>query len=284
MSLIQKSLLIASVFAPSSHNRDWFRLQKAFIEETTEVSFDYRLFLNGVDAADFDTAEIIHHNTDNLGHSVALKQVLNFFREHRYSAYLILDSDCFPVKRGWHRILIEQMRACDKSAAAIVRTENLDIFPHPSAFFLLEEAINDPQLDFGVSLKTRTLLGEEVSDVGGTMQGWNRILPLLRTNMVNLHPVAAGIYHHLFYHHGGGSRDFNFRVLKRFRYHDHWYDMDRQEAHGAALYRALMSDPYGFIKYLMGEGESLKDLLGTIFRLPGSHARLVRPFLKNPNR
>ena len=85
------------------------------------------------------------------------------------------------------------------------------------------------------------------------------LLPLLRTNVVNVHPVAAAIYHNLFYHHGAGSRDFNFRVLKRFRYYAHWYNIDQQQQHGDVLLRALLEDPQAFVDRLMGEEEDRAD-------------------------
>jgi hypothetical protein len=284
MTAEAKTLLIASVFAPSSNNADWYRLQSAFVRETTDVAYDYQVLLNGADPKDFGGARIMRANRDNLGHSAALDQVLDHFRSHKYDAYLVLDSDCFPVRRGWYGVLTKQMQGFGKSGAAVVRTENLDVFPHPSAFFMLPEVLGDPRLDFRVSNRTRTLLGEEVSDVGGNMQSWDSLLPLLRTNLVNLHPVAAAVYHHLFYHHGGGSRAFTFRVLKRFRYYDHWYDTDRQDAHGEALYHALMKDPVRFIGRLMGEQQGLTDRLLALLCLRGRQDRLVRPFLKTPLR
>jgi hypothetical protein len=85
-----------------------------------------------------------------------------------------------------------------------------------------------------------------MDDLGGTL------LPLLRTNVVNVHPVAAAIYHHLFYHHGAGSREFAFRILKAYQYYEHWYDSGAQRSHGEELLAALLRDPDGFVDMLMG--------------------------------
>lgn len=253
-----KELAIATVFSPSSRNPMWYQLQKRFINRTTGVPFDYRIVLNGVDPAGFDTGDVLLVNERNIGHGEALMQLIDYFREHRYQAYLILDSDCFPVMAAWYHHLRRQMRRFNRAIAAPIRIENLDLFPHPCAFFLLDEVIDDPRIDFRMVKSCKTLLQGEVNDVGCAMQAMSdTLLPLLRTNVINVHPVAAAVYHHLFYHHGSGSRRFQFRILDHFHYYDHWFN-NKQESYGDALYRALILDPEKFIDRLMGKGVSLK--------------------------
>lgn len=257
MSAASKRLIIATVFAPSKFNLQWYTIQKQFIQKTTTVPFDYWVVLNGVSQDGFERDDIVIVNDASDFHSEALMELLERFRRDRREAYLLLDSDCFPVRRGWYQILREQMRTFGKVIAAPVRTENLDLFPHPSAVFMLDRALDDPRLDFRKA-QVKNLLGQQVYDTGATMQSLSEdLLPLLRTNIVNVHPVAAAVYHHLFYHHGAGSRDFNFRVLKRFRYCEHWYNIDQQQQHGDVLHRAFMEDPQTFIERLMGEEEHL---------------------------
>ena len=258
-----KELLVASIYGPSELNAKWYALQKSYLQRTTTVPFDFKLCLNGSHPGQLSGADVIWQSVENEGHAPALTRLLAHLREQRYPASLILDSDCFPIRRGWHSLLLRQMHELDRQVAAPVRTENLDLFPHPSAFFVLESALDDPRLDFAVTPATG-LLGDEISDVGGSMQCMmDRVLPLLRTNVVNVHPIAAGVYHHLFYHHGAGSRDFNFRVLKRYGYYDHWYDRSRQHEHGAKLLKALLRNPDKFIA-----------------RLTGNRERRIRKFLK----
>jgi hypothetical protein len=233
---MQKKLLIVSIYAPSDFNRQWYSLQKRFLEKTTKIPFEFKVVLNGCDASEFEGADILYANDDNIGHSQALKQVLYKFRSVPCDAYLVLDSDCFPVWDGWHDVLFEQMQKFNKIIAAPVRVENLDLFPHPSAFFILGHGIQHPKINFDVTQITN-LLGGAVADVGGAMQNTigQLLLPMLRTNVVNLHPVAAAIYHHLFYHHGSGSRDFDFRILKRYDYYGHWHSSDDKEEQGRRL-------------------------------------------------
>lgn len=251
-----KELAIASVFSPSPRNPMWYRLQKQFINRTTDVPFDYRIVLNGVEPTGFDEADVLLSNERNIGHGAALMQLIRHFRNHRYRSYLILDSDCFPVMAAWYHHLRDQMQRFNRTFAAPIRTENLDLFPHPCAFFVLDEILDDPRIEFRKVATCQTLLQDEVNDVGCAIQSMNdTLLPLLRTNVINVHPIAAAVYHHLFYHHGSGSRDFQFRILDRFRYYDHWYNSDLQQSHDEALYRALVRDPEKFIDRLMGKRE-----------------------------
>ena len=244
-------ILIVSVYAPSEYNEQWYGLQKHFIAKNTTVSYDFKVIVNKVDAGLFHEDEIILKNKGNIGHPAGLAQIFKYARAQDYSSYLILDSDAFPVRPGWHNILDSQMTHFKKSIAAPIRYENLDKFPHPCVVYMTESGINNPKVNFNYA-KVKNLLGDMINEVGGLMpEVSDEVLPLLRTNRVNLHPVAAGIYHHLFYHHGAGSRGFDFRLLKMYQYYDHWIDNASQPEYGEQLMEALVSDPDGFIDKLM---------------------------------
>ena len=74
------------------------------------------------------------------------------------------------------------------------------------------------------------------------------LLPLMRTNCVNKHPVAAAVYHHLFYHHGAGSRNFEFRVMDKYGYCDHWWNKNGDEKLAEQLRTDLFENPEKFMK------------------------------------
>jgi hypothetical protein len=245
------SLLITSIYGPSPLNARWHELQRRFIARNTTVGHDFRVALNGVAPSEFPDSEVLFANPANEGHERALGRVVERLRGEPHDWFLILDSDCFPIAPGWHDVLTAQMARFQKSFAAPVRTENLDLFPHPCAVFFGAEALAAGVLDFSKTRPSRNLLGQEVVDVGAAMAE-APFLPLLRTNAINLHPVAAGIYHHLFYHHGAGSRDFAFRVLRKFGYYDHWFDSARGETHQGLLLDELLRDPEGFVETLAG--------------------------------
>jgi hypothetical protein len=255
-------LLIASIFAPSHWNRQWYALQSHYIRRTTaDCDYDYELVLNGVKEREISdeplTALVVNH--EGLPHASALRQTVEQLRSRKYDYYLMLDSDCFPIYPGWFSILAGQLNEFKKTIAAPIRYENLDWFPHPSAFFLTKEALHDSRLNFDEEAQPN-LLGKGVSDVGSAMQSlMSDVLPLLRTNVVNRHPIGAGIYHHLFYHHASGSRRFHFRILERYGYYDHWFDVEQERACSDALRGALFGDPERFIDSLRGGDGGLEQ-------------------------
>ncbi|MGB5264134.1 MAG: hypothetical protein WBN28_11095 [Lutimonas sp.] len=249
---VQKRLLIVSVYAPSELNEHWYKLQKHFIKKNTLLPYDFKIITNNVKADIFNAEDIIKENNENIGHPAGIRQMLEFMRvNEQYSGYLILDSDCFPVRPGWHVILDQQMQRFDKTLAAPVRYENLDMFPHPCVVYMSKDGVKNPKINFDYK-EVKNLLGDMINEVGGAMcEMSDEVLPLLRSNRVNLHPVAAGIYHHLFYHHAAGSRGFEFRLLKMYEYCSHWIDDESQSDYGEQLFEALIGDPDGFIDKLM---------------------------------
>jgi len=248
----QKRILIMTVYAPSAYNEHWYKLQKHFIKRNTLVPHDFKIIVNNIDTELFEKDEVVRVNDSNIGHPKGVDQILEYMRnDDSYSGYLLLDSDCFPVGKGWYEILDKQMGRLNKTIAAPIRYENLDIFPHPCAVYMSPEGVKNPKVNFNYA-KVKNLLGDSINEVGGLMpEISDDVLPMLRTNRVNLHPVAAGIYHHLFYHHGAGSRGFDFRLLKMYEYYNHWVDIECQPEYGAQLMNTLVNDPDGFIEKLM---------------------------------
>jgi hypothetical protein len=246
-----KELLVASVYAPSDRNALWLSLQQRFLQRTT-TDYDHVLFLNRADPGLFRGCTIIGRDAGGAEgseeHANALQQVLGYLRAHRHAAYLILDSDCFPVRR-WQEPLMALLGRFPMAAA--VRVENFDLFPHPSALFIRGEAIHDPYLDFAVA-PHRNLLGQDVRDTGCAIP-LERCFPLLRSNVWNPHPIFAGIYGHLFYHHGAGSRTAVTRGLLS-GYYDHILPPRQRPAVEQALFRELVRRPDAFLGRLLGRG------------------------------
>jgi hypothetical protein len=252
VSIRQPRVLVTSIFAPSPWNRSWYAVQRRYIEKTRDANVRFATYLNGVTSESLgDGVDVAGSSTTNDGHSAALRAVLDIFRKSDHDYFLILDSDCFPIHPDWLNVLTKQMAALRKRFAAPVRVENLDLFPHPSAFFMTSDSVRDSRLDFDLGQVTSNLVGDGVTDVGSAMSGLlPDLLPLLRTNLRNLHPVAAAIYHHLFYHHGAGSRGFRFRVTHRYSYYAHWWDAGRDADLGETLTRQLFAGPEQFIESL----------------------------------
>ncbi len=268
-------LLVASVFVRSDRNPTWLELQRRFLARTT-ADHDHAVFLNREDPALFRDCILIGRNAGGAPgsqeHANALAHVLRYCRAHRYDNYLLLDSDCFPV-RPWQGDLVRLMG--DFACAAAVRVENLDLFPHPSAFFIRGEAIHEPFLDFSVG-PCRNLLGQEVRDTACRIP-LERCFPLLRTNVWNPHPVLAGVYGHLFYHHGAGSRTAETRALLA-GYYDHVLPPCDRPAVADALYRELTRRPERLIARLAGRG--LVPRRGRVFAWLHRLGRAVRRGLR----
>lgn len=247
---------IASVYGPSPWNRQWLTLQDDFLRRCSEgVDIEFGVFLNNADLDISGTrATIIGQSAQNLGHAIALQRIFEHFRTDWRGAdgYLLLDSDCFPVHPHWTQALLALMGRHRKSFAAPVRFENLESYPHPCALYINGPALDDTRLRFDGSAGTDNLLGEPVRDVGaGLLPIRNDLLPLVRSNVRNPHPIAAAVYNHLFYHHGAGSREFSFRAINRYGYYAHWRE-ETGAAEAEALLQALFANPEGFIRELTG--------------------------------
>lgn len=247
-----KPLLILSIFAPSEHNELWYDLQKRFVSKTTNVEYDYGLFLNGVSPKDYESSHILEHSPTNVGHKEGMDYILAYARQHEYENYLILDSDCFPVRDNWFAELKDQMKRFNKTIAAPIRAENLDLFPHPCAVFIKQEEIQNKRVDFRNDITIKNMAGFEAGDVGTAMYGMDEVLPLLRTNVINVHPLAAAIYNYMFYHHGAGSRAFDFRI-EQINYYDHLSLSETKEEMAGRLMNELQKNPEKFLNMLMGK-------------------------------
>src|SRR5262245_10528721 len=127
-SSVVKSLLILSSFGHASRGYGqreafWCHLQQRFIASTTD-DYDYAVYLNRVDRGLFPSALIVGENNGprtSLETQITLKSLLEYARSRPYAHYLILDSDAFPVRRGWVELLLNKMGEC--RFAAPVRYE-----------------------------------------------------------------------------------------------------------------------------------------------------------------
>lgn len=244
------TIYIVSVFCPNEYNEFWYSTQKKFIVANTTVDFVYKVYLNGCDITGINVNDVLLRTDINqddfkngsisvsINHCNCLK---NIQIENKFKYFLLLDSDCFPILYNWNKILINKMAQFGFNKASIIRPENLDMFPHPSAMFYNNDSFDEYK---PAILKNLNLIGREHSDV--SCEG--DFMPLLRTNRINVHPICAGIYYDMFYHHGAGSRKPIFRSTDIDKYYDY---ADHKENASLALSK-LMSNPDEFINYLKG--------------------------------
>jgi hypothetical protein len=218
---------------------------------TTVGSFDHAVFLNGVEPSMFKQSIVVGRNASprplNLGHLDGLSALVSYCLEHPHEYYLILDSDAFPVRGGWIKLLRSRLENYGKLYAAPVRVENLDLFPHPCAVFTCDPSC----LAFDIQ-PSNTLLGQVAGDLSCTApkESW---FPLLKSNRTSVHPILATIYYDVFYHHGNGSRPFATRATLA-GYYDHVLDQDESASSRCQAPEEVMAsfqrDPLLFIKRL----------------------------------
>ena len=203
-------LLVCSVFAGGELDGFWLELQRRQLGQTVgEGRFDHAVYLGrNADERLFCQSTVVGRSV-RCGHHEHLEGLhcLGDFavsRRDRYGGFLVLDSDAFPILPGWMDILNRQLARLRRPYAAAVRTENLDVFPHPCVVY----SPTPQSLRFRVR-ETVNLLGRPVRDIACEEAP---CLPLLKSNGINLHPVLATVYSGLFYHHGCGSRSFEMRA------------------------------------------------------------------------
>lgn len=245
------STLILSIHVKHPQSEYWRKLQPLFVNDTIG-SYDYRTIVNGDDPSLYPNPTL--HIPERTSHRRGIARALKIFEASSASHFLLLDSDCWPVRPDWQEVL-NNLLGNKYLYAAPIRTENFDLFPHPCAFYMKREFLKAANFDF---LKMANLLGHVVADVGMAMpqiinnkQAW---YPLLKTNFVAPHPVYASIYGDLFYHHCAGSRGSTFRA-DNYGFYDHIIERSEHRKIYRRLTAQLVARPRRFIEWLRGVGE-----------------------------
>lgn len=240
------NLLVGSVFLDHPRSGTWFRLQQKYLRRTVQ-DFKHVVYLNGTETSIYE-ASLVGTNKDRRAgseeHVYGLNALLEYFKGQDFDYYLLLDSDCFPFRKGWQASLIQSMAAGGFEIAAPVRFENLDTFAHPSAFFFSRKALEG--LKFSVGRGTN-LLGKSFDD---SLSNADKFFPLLRTNKLNHHPILCGVYWNTFYHHGAGSRSLAFRSVDMGYYNGMSEDAMRRTEQG--LYEQLNNHTDWFLENISG--------------------------------
>jgi hypothetical protein len=248
-------LLVGSVYCNSPRNAVWYKLQMQFLKETT-ADFDHHIIITqDTDYNIFDSRILKvlpkgHYNKlkvhgqsgEFTAHLDGCNEFLQYYYNHpEYDHLLILDSDCWPIREGWRELLIEKMGT--SQYAAPVRMENFDMYPHPSAFFLRDRNCG---VSFTPDKWIMNLIGQRFIDSGTSIElKW--CYPLMRSNVYNPHPIFAGVYNDMFYHHCCGSRQAKTRAITK-GYFDH--HISDHEVIERDLYDRLKYNARGFINHI----------------------------------
>lgn len=229
-------ILVASVY--NEESLKWFEIQSEFIKRNTSSEFNHVVFFHGVMDGFFGLR--CESQDAREQHVFGIEKILEEFRNNAtYTHCLILDSDAFPVEKGWDIKIQAIMEGKSCSSACPIRFENLDTFFHPCVIFFNRDALS---LSVGIK-ESKNLIYYEFEEVVVSPPG--RTFPLLRTNVLSPHPVAASIYYDMFYHHGFGSRDFQCRSVHVNDYYLNCPGLD-------SLNKQFFSNPRSFVGKLRG--------------------------------
>ena len=268
-------LLVGSVFASGEQQQiDWFNLQRDFLDLTTP-DYDHCIYVAHPDVSAFKGKSLVVGNRQSdpsqihcsVLHLEGLRCLHHYFLTQlgNYDAFLFLDSDAFPVQKNWMTKLVRSMceQRTKRDCAAIVRTELCEMRYHASVLFLLPQALADLEFLFGEmrGLEGQDLLGYQENDIHINYQyapDRHRVLPLLRTNQYNVHPVACGIYYDMFYHHAFGSEHGikvdtePFKSLRHVGKHSYGLGWSGGHYDFRSLYNRIMTMPGEFVEKLAG--------------------------------
>jgi hypothetical protein len=122
---------------------------------------------------------------------------------------IFVDGDAFPIA---DIVSFANQKLKEYPLLAVQRLENCgDIQPHPCFCITTVKFWKEIKGDWNSGYEWQDALGRQVTDVGGNLLGtlekkkikW---LPLIRSNVQNLHQLWFGVYGNLVYHHGAGFR------------------------------------------------------------------------------
>jgi len=206
-------ILVATVFSGGELDSKWANIQSSFIENTNDYNITKLAVLpntveNTAIYSDCGYKTLLQNDTR---HTTGIKTIFRYFKNSSEYEYLcLLDSDAWPIDKDWAKLCVSWLNKPNTSntprvGVAAIRFENLDVFPHPCIFFIKKDFILNGKEFRKKNKDLLNLLSNYRNDVFGNVDS-KYFYPLMRSNKLNLHPIVAGIYNNVFYHHAGGSR------------------------------------------------------------------------------
>lgn len=188
----------------------WIDLQLDYIERYT--SEDYRVYacLDRIDRSHFQRFHHAEHFGDGIAEELDhLAGMICHEADPTDDLLVFLHGDTFPIV-DW----VPEARAMlrRRPLAGIRRDENLGE-PHPHACFTVTtpQVWKELNLTWAPGPEWTGTDGKQVTDLGAVL--WERLeiarvgwVPMLRSNVRDLHPLWFGVYGDLVYHHGAAFR------------------------------------------------------------------------------
>jgi hypothetical protein len=284
-----KKTLIVSIYTEVSKQNGWYDIQKKFLDLTTK-DYDFGIFYNQTEP-DLDAINIGQKSSEELRQHfengdyqpddevlpeaykdylydmrVAYFKIMEYFRSHKdeYENFLLLDCDAFPVYPHWQDVLTKRMEMTARRYSGLLRGETFEDYPWLGVFYIRGKYIHEEFMDW-FPREHQNLWGQTFREFGTSKikthhEGKCIWYPLLRSNVLNLHPVRFGVYNHLFYHHMRGSwkendSKSNLTALSKpefIGYYDHYIPKETLPLISNHCHQRLLAAPEKFISSLMG--------------------------------
>ena len=214
-------------------NADWVQVQREYLDRNMTDPFRLWMSLEGVPESYHRFAdEVVPSFGKHAGKLNHLATVIGEVADPD-DVIVFLDGDAFPIADPMP--LVERALSATP-LVAVRRDENVgDPHPHPCFCATTVGFWRSLPGDWSNGAPWTNGAGEEISDVGGNLR-WllqhrgHEWTPILRSNVVDLHPVWFAVYGDVVYHHGAGFR----RMITR----RDWVDLGlRRNQRGSGLRR-----------------------------------------------
>ncbi|MEL6657192.1 MAG: hypothetical protein AAFP77_18090 [Bacteroidota bacterium] len=195
----------------------WIDIQLSYLKKNIDRPYLTYAFLNGISTEHYDKFHYV--SDENIKqHAVKLNLLADmacFNAESDDDWLFFIDGDAFPIASVDQ---YAQPKLEKNPLIAVQRKENFaDIQPHPSFCITTVGFWKQIRGDWKSGYTWNNARGESVTDVGGNLLGilnekgfdW---YPVLRSNIIDLHPLSFGLYGDVLYHHGAGFREHISRV------------------------------------------------------------------------
>jgi hypothetical protein len=189
----------------------WVDIQLKYLEKFINSPYKVYAFLNGLPRD--HGSKYFYSSTEKIrSHPTKLNLLADMVALHSDSEddwLIFIDGDAFPIG---DIVPFARDKLKEYPLLAIQRLENCgDIQPHPCFCLTTVKFWKEIKGDWHSGYEWQDALGRQVTDVGGNLLGtleekkikW---LPLIRSNVRDLHELWFGIYGDLVYHHGAGFR------------------------------------------------------------------------------
>ncbi|MGA2035709.1 MAG: hypothetical protein ABSG68_25960 [Thermoguttaceae bacterium] len=209
-------VFVASVYKPGSW--DLYKAQRWFLDQTTA---DYRQLIVSSKIPPFECEYLLADQGQREGgqrHLAGLLAARDWFRVHAadFDLGLILDSDAFPVRKGWDRDIARLLKKTRCQFAAPVRAENLDAFPHISFLAFLPAALGLVAAHLRRDRRGLTLFRRQSRRDTAASLPMRQCFPLIKSNVYSPHPTMHSIYGDMAYHAAATGHGGRMRSLRRY--------------------------------------------------------------------